>query len=110
MSKFYVQSGTLQTVVEAVSSRKAALWAVHQAMQQVLPVEDSDCQTPDRKSETLGESGVRVLGHDLIVSRHGFGATDRCVVSTMEVVDEWNQMVATLDRLQRMLETTGTAA
>ena len=40
MAKYYVQSGTMRSVVEAESSRKAALWAVHQAMRQVLPIED----------------------------------------------------------------------
>ena len=43
MAKFYVQSGTFRSVVAADSARKAALWAVHQVMQQVLPTdEDTD--------------------------------------------------------------------
>ena len=38
MSKYYVQSGTLKMVVHSASEDRAALWAVHQVLAQVLPV------------------------------------------------------------------------
>jgi hypothetical protein len=101
MAKFYVQSGTMRSVVQAESTRKAAIWAVHQAMQQVLPMETEDC--PQTTSEKVGSRGVAVLAGKVSVSERGFDAEDASSMPTMEVVAEWNQMVTTLDRLQRML-------
>lgn len=133
MSKYYVQSGTVKSIVEAESSRRAALWAVHQAMQQILPLEhegfehggadhhDSDHQhsghggaghggagreatevvLPDR--EHLREKKTVVLSEKLRVSRCGFDQGDATQMATMEVVSEWNQLVTTLDRLEKML-------
>ena len=103
MAKFYVQSGTMRSVVEAESSRKAALWAVHQAMQQIFPIEDHDGQTAETKSERAAESGVAVLSGKVAVSERGFDRADASSMLTLDVVNEWNQMVTTLDRLERML-------
>ena len=103
MAKYYVQSGTMRSVVEAESSRKAALWAVHQAMLQVLPIEDEGECTPEMKSERASQTGVAVLSGKVIVSERGFDRGDSTSMTTLEVVTEWNQMVTTLDRLERML-------
>ena len=103
MAKYYVQSGTMRSVVQAESSRKAALWAVHQAMLQVLPIENDDRQTPESKSERACESGVAVLSGKVSVSERGFDARDAKSVPTLQIVSEWNEMVTTLDRLERML-------
>jgi len=103
MAKYYVQSGTLRSVVQAESSRKAALWAVHQAMQQVLPMEDQSDQSPQAKSEKVSRVGVAVLSGNVTVSQQGFDRQDATTMLTLEVVTEWNQLVTTLDRLERML-------
>ena len=103
MSKYYVQSGTMRTIVQADSSRRAALWAVHQAMQQVLPLEDADETTAEGKSEAVASNGVAVLSAKVHVSERGFDNADSKTMSTLEVVNEWNDLVTTLDRLERML-------
>ena len=109
MTKYLVQSGTLRTTVDAESSRKAALWAVHQAMQQVLPVDD-DSQTVAQKSEAAGERGVHVLDRQVHVSEVDGDASRGCTLTTMEVVRQWNDMVSALDRLERLLREGGLAA
>lgn len=110
MAKYFVQSGTLRTTVQAESSRKAALWAVHQAMQQVLPIDDSDGFTAQSKSERAAAGQVCVMDDVLCVSERGFDQTDAPVFPTMQVVREWNEMFAALDRLQRMLSEGSMAA
>ena len=101
MSKYYVQSGTMRSVVQAESSRKAALWAVHQAMQQALSMDADD--SPQLKSEKHASTPVAVLSGKVTVSERGFDNADATTLQTLEVVTEWNQMVTTLDRLERML-------
>jgi hypothetical protein len=109
MAKFYVQSGTMRSVVQAESSKRAALWAVHQAMQQVLPMEDADGVKPQEKADAINESktGVAVLSRTVTVSERGFDRMDAASMPTLEVVNEWNDLVTTLDRLERMLHLAG---
>ncbi len=103
MAKFYVQSGTMRKVVQAESRRKAALWAVHEALQQILPMEDVGTDSPESKSVAVSSQGVAVLAAKVSVSERGFEGSDATSLPTLEVVTEWNQMVTTLDRLQQML-------
>jgi len=108
MTQYIVQSGTLRTTVDAENSRKAALWAVHQAMQQVLPIDDQ-AQTVAQKTEAFGSHGVHILDREVHVSEVGHPAA-ACVLLTMEVVRQWNDMFAALDRLERLLQEGGLAA
>ncbi|KLU03355.1 hypothetical protein RISK_004667 [Rhodopirellula islandica] len=114
-----MQSGTFRSVVAADSARKAALWAVHQVMQQVLPTDEDndslpasgtnnnpasqspDCQSP--ASQPAGSTPVAVLDGRVRISERGYDRNDCAEMPTMEVVAEWNQMVLTLDRLQQMM-------
>ncbi len=96
MAKFYVQSGTFRRVVAAESCHKAALWAVHEVMQQVLPTEDGKASQP---AET-----VFVLSARVRVDERGFDRSDARELSTMEIMGQWTEMVMTLDRLQQMLD------
>ncbi|PHQ32418.1 hypothetical protein [Rhodopirellula bahusiensis] len=117
MAKFYVQSGTFRSVVAADSARKAALWAVHQVMQQVLPTDEDSgslpasgssptptSQSQDKSSDRPdGSTPVAVLDGRVRISERGYDRNDCAEMPTMEVVAEWNQMVLTLDRLHQMM-------
>ncbi len=98
MAKFYVQSGTFRRVVAADSCHKAALWAVHEVMQQILPTED---ERASQSAET-----VTVLSARVRVDERGFDRDDARELPTMEVMGQWTEMVATLDRLQQILDGT----
>ena len=103
MAKYYVQSGNFRRVVSADNSRKAAIWAVHEVMQQILPSDEPESSVPTGR--LVGEHeprSVTVLSAKVRVNERGFDRDDAREMSTMEVVAEWNQMVMTLDRLQRM--------
>lgn len=95
MAKYYVQSGTLRTMITAQTTGKAAIWAVHQAMQQVFPI---DGMTPCDHDQPAA-----VLASVVCVSELGFDRDDAVQLSTMNVVTQWNEMVNTLDRLERMV-------
>ena len=94
MPKYYVQSGSLRTVIAAESTRKAAIWGVHQVMQQVFPIDGTA-----NPSDTQGA----VLSDRVTVSQRGFDRADATEMETLEVVSQWNEMVMTLDRLEKML-------
>lgn len=103
MAKFYVQSGNFRRVVSADNSRKAAIWAIHEVMQQILPVDEPTPSLASNQHEDNPKpQTVTVLSGKVRVNEQGFDREDAREISTMEVVGEWNQMVLTLDRLQQM--------
>lgn len=103
MGKYYVESGTLRCVVSAENPRRAALWAVHRAMQQIMPIDESVAVAPEEKHERAKTQGVMVLSGSIRTSQRGYGADDSETLPTFEVVTEWNQLVNTLDRLENLL-------
>ena len=103
MAKYYVESGTVQMVTEADDARGAALWAVHQCMEQVLPVCPDDPQSPEQKAERIGQRGCGVLGQTICVSEQGFGRDDAPAYDTAEVFTEWNQLMMAISKLQQQV-------
>ncbi len=103
MGKFYVESGTVRCMVAAENSRAAALWAVHRAMQQIMPLDDAVESTPESKQQQSKATGVMVLGATIRTSERGYGSEDENQMPTFEIVTEWNQLVNTLDRLEGLL-------
>ena len=103
MAKYYVQSGTLRCVVSAESPRRAALWAVHRAMQQILPIDEAAPADSDDQARRGKVPSVMVLGGTIHTSERGYGSSDGASMPTFEIVTEWNQLVNTLDRLEGLL-------
>lgn len=104
MAKFYVQSGNVRTVISADDSEKAALWVVHKALQQVVPVYEEAELSPDQKSEITILQGVMVLGNDIQISEKGFDRSDSEKLDTFNLLVHWHQLMIALDRLSSHLE------
>ncbi len=104
MAKFYIQSGTMRATLAADDSRRAALWAVHQAMQQIVPVYEDCDLTPEQKSDAVLVEGMLVLDGKIRLSEQGFDRDDAEVLNTFEVVTEWNQLMVALERLERLFD------
>ena len=103
MAKYYVQSGNVRTVIAADDAEKAALWVVHKAMQQVVPVYE-DCElTPEQKSEVVVVQGVMVLGNSVKISEIGFDRTDGSELDTFELVMQWHQLMVALAKLDAFM-------
>ncbi|MEM8734999.1 MAG: hypothetical protein AAGG44_12285 [Planctomycetota bacterium] len=103
MAKFYVQSGNVRTVVSADDQEKAALWVIHKALQQVIPVYEDAELTPDQKSEVTIVQGVMVLGTEVQISEKGFDRADSERHDTFELLVQWHQLMIALDRLSQHL-------
>ena len=106
MTKYYVQSGSFRRVIEADTDRNAAISAVQLAVEQVLPPNEIDSsQVTDSKSKVPTEAHqYAVLSGKLVVSESGFDSEKVVELSTKDVVSAWNQVVNTLDRLEKMLD------
>jgi len=105
MPKYYVQSGTLRTVISADDPRKAALWAVHKAMQQILPIYDDENLTAQQKKHAAYRRGYAVLGDEIRLSELGFESAENACFDTFDVVTEWNQLMVALARIEETMMT-----
>ncbi len=103
MPKYYIQSGTVRTVVSAEDGHRAALWAVHKVMQQIVPTYDDAVETAEEKAAQAHCGGMFVLDSTIRLSEQGFDRDDCDTLTTFEVVTEWNQLMVALDRLQNWL-------
>ena len=104
MAKYYVQSGTVRTVISADDCEKAALWIVHRAMQQVMPVYEECELSPQEKGDIAIVQGVMVLGNTIQLSEVGFDNEGAVELDTFELVVQWHQLMVALTRLQEMME------
>lgn len=103
MPKYYVQSGSFRRVIQADSNRQAAVSAVKLAIQQVVPIDDASETDADPLALKTSDTYV-VLSGKLSVSEAGFESPDAVELPTREVLNDWNRIVTTLDRLERMLD------
>jgi len=104
MPRYYVQSGSFRRVIQADSDRKAAVSAVKLAIQQVVPLDEVSGQAVSDHSSTKKRDAYAVMSGRLFVSEAGFESPDALELPTKEVITEWNRMLTTLDRLERMLD------
>lgn len=103
MAKFYVQSGTLRSVVDSEDADRAALWVVHRVMQQIAPIYDDSAMMPTDKEECAMSKGLLVLDDSIRISEVGFDRDDAQVMETFQAVKHWHQLMIALDRLEKML-------
>jgi hypothetical protein len=109
MTTFFIESGTLRMTVQADDARKAALWAVHRAMQQILPMYDDDEMPVDEKEQRALRRGWMVLDELVHVSRWGFGDPRSRRLTTFDLVTEWNKLMIALARLEKRLTSASRA-
>ncbi len=102
MAKFYVQSGNVRSIIAADDAEKAALWAIHCAMRQVVPVYEDEELSPQEKSQVSVVEGVRVLGNTIKTSEIGFDRPDSTEMDTFELLVHWHQLMIALARLETM--------
>ena len=99
MAKFYVQSGTLRAIVDSADAERAALWAVHIAMEQVIPL-DSDDEVLVQDSD--GPTNMIALAETIQLSEVGFDREDCLQIDTLEAFQHWNQLLQAVEKLQRL--------
>lgn len=99
MAKFYVQSGLISHIVTANDAYSAALWTMHLAMEDVVPVDEVDWLD----GNDIPEDGLMKLGTTVSVSEIGFGRDECGVFDTADTLAEWNQLVIAVARLEARL-------
>ena len=101
MAKFYVQSGTLRGIVDSEDAERAALWAVHTAMEQVMPLE---CEQASIEMNSNGPSNMIALAETIELSEVGFDRDDCLRIDTFDAFQHWNLLLKAVEKLNTLLD------
>ena len=101
MAKYYVQSGMFREVIQADDARKAALWAIHHVMHDVLPVYDDRSLDMTQKHQVATLQACLVLDEEVRINERGFDRFDGHRFDSNQLVDEWHQLIVALEKLER---------
>jgi hypothetical protein len=94
MRRYQVESGSMRMTVRADDAHRAALWAVHQTLQQVLPGGSGRERPP----------GTMVLSDRVQIRPLEAGAAcEPMSLETCDLVTEWSQLMVALARLETSL-------
>jgi len=101
MAKFYVQSGTLRAIIDSEDAERAALWAVHTAMEQVMPL-DNDHASIEVISN--GPDNMIALAETIELSEVGFDRDDCLRIDTFDAFQHWNLLLKAVEKLNALLD------
>lgn len=101
MAKFYVQSGTLRAIVDSQDAERAALWAIHSAMEQIIPLDNAH-----GSGEMLanGPTNMIALAETIELSEVGFDRDDCLRIDTFDAFQHWNLLLKTVEKLNSLLD------
>lgn len=101
MAKFYVQSGTLRAIIDSEDAERAALWAIHTAMEQVMPLESEQTSV---EMIANGPSSMIALAESIELSEIGFDREDCLRVDTFDAFQHWNLLLKAVEKLNTWLD------
>ena len=101
MAKFYVQSGTLRAIIDSEDAERAALWAIHTAMEQVMPLENEQESTEMIAS---GPTNMIALAETIELSEIGFDRDDCLRIDTFDAFQHWNMLLKAVEKLNTLLD------
>lgn len=106
MAKFYVQCGLSRQLIQAEDARGAALWAVHQIIEQAIDLDSIDWTDEDQINNVDLIRVMLALDDQVLVSEIGFGRCEAGAFETPDIMTEWNQLIVAVSRLQTRLSQT----
>ena len=100
MAKFYVESGSVQAVVDSVDCEGAALWVVNSVMGEMnsLDLFDDESMLLDPK-----DGDCHYLDSTIRVSEQGFGRENATIIQAEEAIQEWFELFQALSMMESSL-------
>lgn len=99
MSKFYVQCGPIEVILNAESADEAALAALDRTLTSHLWIyDDPGLSDLDRRDHLMLEALFH-LDPVIRVSERGLDRADAILVGTPETVDRWHRLMTGVNRL-----------
>ncbi|WP_052031588.1 hypothetical protein [Novipirellula maiorica] len=99
MAKFYVQCGSIETILVAESPESAAMNALDQMLQSHLWIyDDSGLSEQDCRDHLMIEALLH-LAPTVRVSEQGFSRGDAIEIGTPETIEMWHRLMVGMKRL-----------
>jgi hypothetical protein len=105
MAKYYVQAGLSQQLVQAEDARGAALWSVHQIIEQAIDLDSIDWLDADAIDNLDLIRVMLALPEQVMVSEIGFGRCESGLFEMSDIMTEWNQLIVAVSRIQQQIVT-----
>lgn len=99
MSKYYLQCGPIQTILEADSVEHAALCGLDRALQAHLWIYDDPGLTEQDCRNHLMLEALMHLEPVVRISERGFDRIDAQLVGTPETIHHWHRLMVGMNRL-----------
>ncbi len=99
MAKFYVQCGSIETILAADSAESAAMNALDQMLQTHLWIyDDSGLSEQDCRDHLMIEALLH-LEPSVRISEQGFHRDDAIQIGTPETIEMWHRLIVGMKRL-----------
>lgn len=99
MPKFYVQCGSIETILSSDSFESAALAALDRTLQAHLWIyDDADLDDQTRHDHLMLEALLH-LEPTIRISERGWNRSDAIAIGTPETVDQWHRLMVGMNRL-----------
>ena len=103
MSKFYIQSGEVSSVVAAADAEGAALWALNRAIEQHLPIEQIEQQQISNAMIQALLDELAGFESEVLVSEVGFGHDEVAAFETSQLITVWTSLIQAIDQLMKKI-------
>ena len=110
MAKFYVQSGSIRSIVDCYDSECAAVWVVNRVMEQIAPMSGealNDCELNDEAlcdGEECGDVGMFALDDSIQISEQGFDRIDCEVIDSHMAFVHWHQLKRAIEAIHKQFD------
>ncbi len=100
MAKYYLQSGDVQSIVNAADAEGAALWLLNQVVRRTDPLADP-YEAADASDASLAMAVIAVdsMGSEICVSEIGYGRDEAGRFHTELILYQWHSLVAAVQSL-----------
>ena len=102
--KFYVQSGNCKAVTQSRDAEAAALWSVHQFLDQRVNLNDIDWFDEEEMDNIELFQALLELGEEVMVSEIGFSRCEAGWFDTADVMTQWQQLMVAVHRMDISLD------
>ena len=99
MAKFYVQCGSIETILVAESAESAAMNALDQMLQSHLWIYDDNGLSEQDCRDHLMIEALLHLAPTVRVSEQGFSRSDAIEIGTPETIEMWHRLMVGMKRL-----------
>ena len=101
MRKFYATSGRCQKIVGSRDAESAALWSLHQFLDEQVDLDTIDWFDEAEIDNLDLIQALISLGEEVCISEIGFGRSEAGCFDTADVMTQWQHLMIAVNRMDQ---------